>query len=631
MKSNEDFAQQSSELRKRTEENLHQVKNLLSSIFNALQDLVIVIDNDFRVMMSNWKDHEFISVKERQGNPYCYAAFMGRKTPCEHCHTMEMFATGEIKAFEHTNPIDGQTHEIQMVPIFDDQKNVVMVIEHFRNITDKKRAEEALRENEEKYRMVIENANEGILVAQDGMLQFVNPALTRISGYSKEELSSKPFSEFVHPDDKGTVMEHHWKRLSGDEEPEAYHLRMVDKGGDTRWLRNNGVIINWEGKPATLNFISDITAQKQVEDARRESEEMFRSLFSASPIGIEVYGSEGQLLNVNRSCLDILGISDKSQIIDFNLFEDPNVPDEVKEKLRRSEPVGYEAPYDFEKVKKLNLYETTKSGSIYLDMRITPFDRKEGKSVSGYLVQIQDITDRKRADEQIHTLTQELLKAQENERQMISRELHDRLAQDLSVSKIELDMLLGEQFGLHPESKQKAIRISNNLQRAIKAVRDLSYDLLPLSLNQFGLVKTISEYCEDFSLRTGLNIDFSSAGMTELELDFDTEINLYRLVQEGLNNIKKHADATEITIRLAAAYPNIILRIIDNGKGFDLEERLKTLNYGKRMGLRSMEERVNLLKGDFIIQSKAMEGTRITIKIPYAEQKSGTEENHIDR
>jgi signal transduction histidine kinase len=140
-------------------------------------------------------------------------------------------------------------------------------------------------------------------------------------------------------------------------------------------------------------------------------------------------------------------------------------------------------------------------------------------------------------------------------------------------------------------------------------------------LDEMGLVQAIFQYCHDFSENNGINVDFHSAGMKALTLDFDTEINLYRLIQEGLTNIKKHADADHVTVRLVAAFPNIILRIEDNGKGFDVQKRMATITKEKRMGIRSMEQRAKLLQGKMEIQSKSMQGTKISITLPYKENK----------
>ncbi|RLB82439.1 MAG: hypothetical protein DRH17_05895 [Deltaproteobacteria bacterium] len=242
-----------------------------------------------------------------------------------------------------------------------------------------------------------------------------------------------------------------------------------------------------------------------------------------------------------------------------------------------------------------------------------------------------ELTERKRAEQHIRTLSQQLIKVQESERQRLSRDLHDYLAQDLSTLKIGLDTLFDNQSEAPPETRQRVSELSKTLQGTIIAVRDLAYDLRPLGLDQLGLLRTVFQYCEDFSDKSGLSVDFYSAGMDDLRLDFDTEINVYRLIQEALNNIKRHAEASHVTIRLVASFPNIILRIEDDGKGFDVKNQLVTALNEKRMGVRSMEERVALLQGKMRIQSRPTEGTRILIEVPYKkEKKSGSKEEHID-
>jgi len=102
-----------------------------------------------------------------------------------------------------------------------------------------------------------------------------------------------------------------------------------------------------------------------------------------------------------------------------------------------------------------------------------------------------------------------------------------------------------------------------------------------------------------------------------VKLDFDTEITLYRLIQEGLNNIRRHADAARVAVSLVVSFPNIILRIEDNGKGFDVENRLEAAFNERRMGIRSMEERVSLLNGKMTIVSRPTRGTKILVELPF--------------
>jgi PAS domain S-box-containing protein len=364
--------------------------------------------------------------------------------------------------------------------------------------SERRKAEEALKESERKYRHLVENANDLILIAQDGMLKFVNAKGVEVSGYSVEELTAKPFIELVHPDDRAMVMQHHIRRLKGQEQPEVYGFRIVHRTGEVKWLRNNGVIIEWEGRPATLNVLTDMTETK-------------------------------------------------------------------------------------------------------------------------------------RAEEKLETLAHQLLSAQEEERQMISRELHDRLAQELSSLKIGLDTLFDGRAVPAPEWRRRVTELSQSLQHAISAVRDLSYELRPPVLTDLGLVKAVFQYCMEFQEKTGVQVDFFSAGIDEKRLDPDTQINLYRMVQEGLNNIKKHADAGNAVVRLVASSPDVILRIEDDGKGFDVKKRLALLTTEKRMGLRSIEERVKHLKGRMTLRSTPGRGTRVMMELPLKEEPDGSEKDRIDR
>jgi len=121
----------------------------------------------------------------------------------------------------------------------------------------------------------------------------------------------------------------------------------------------------------------------------------------------------------------------------------------------------------------------------------------------------------------------------------------------------------------------------------------------------------------DFAEKNVLKVDFKSAGVDKLRFNFDTEINLYRIVQEGLSNIRNHAEAGNVIIKLVFSFPNIILRIEDDGKGFNMQERMEAAFKEKRMGLQNIEQRVSLLEGEMDIQSRQMKGTKILIKIPY--------------
>jgi PAS domain S-box-containing protein len=235
------------------------------------------------------------------------------------------------------------------------------------------------------------------------------------------------------------------------------------------------------------------------------------------------------------------------------------------------------------------------------------------------------------SEKRFRGLSQELIKAHENERKMISCELHDRVAQDLSMLKISCETLFDGYPEVPDKVKEKIDRLSGMLEKTIMIVRDMSYELSPPGLNEMGLGRTVYMFCQDFSEKCDIKVDFFSAGMDRLKLDPESQINLYRLIQEGLNNIKKHARAGSAVVKLVAASPHIILRMEDDGIGFDVKERELRTTAEKRMGLRSMKERVNLLGGEMQILSMPMKGTKILIRIPIQENYDADKENHSDR
>lgn len=150
---------------------------------------------------------------------------------------------------------------------------------------------------------------------------------------------------------------------------------------------------------ARLAALQDAEAgRRHAHQVLREQREKFRGLFDQSPIRIELYDAAGLLVDANAACLEMFGVPDLDAVRGFRLFDDPNLPDDVKQHLKDGKPHRCEIDFDFEKVKTLGLYPTSKSGTIRLDVLITPLREADGASVSGYLVQVQDLTDRKRAE-----------------------------------------------------------------------------------------------------------------------------------------------------------------------------------------------------------------------------------------
>jgi len=163
---------------------------------------------------------------------------------------------------------DGTNIEISVSvsPIIDKKGEIIGASSIARDITERERAVNALREKEEMYRLLADISAESILVLQDGMIQTVNSRGTTITGFSDQELTSKLFLTLVHPDDRALIQERHQKRLRGEAVPNGYDFRVLTKDGRIKWVQVSAVAIKWEGRPATLNLLTDITERKHAEE-----------------------------------------------------------------------------------------------------------------------------------------------------------------------------------------------------------------------------------------------------------------------------------------------------------------------------------------------------------------------------
>jgi PAS domain S-box-containing protein len=241
-----------------------------------------------------------------------------------------------------------------------------------------------------------------------------------------------------------------------------------------------------------------------------------------------------------------------------------------------------------------------------------------------------DITEVKEARERIDALTHAMIQAQEWERSRISLDLHDQVAQDLSALRLSLQEVCDEVRSVKPELSDRVAGISEQVRDIVQSVRGISYELVPPGLEDLGLASTVQQYCGDFSKKHRLAVDFVSEGFEELQLDFDTEINVFRVVQEALNNVAKHAHAAKVVVRLRGSQSGILLSIRDDGTGFDVTRQSAAAIADKRMGLWCMEQRIGLLGGRIDVTSTPASGTEIVAEVPLGGGKHGWKERGPD-
>ena len=331
-------------------------------------------------------------------------------------------------------------HEVVLetsgVPIFDGRDNLRGYRGIDRNITDRKRVEEALRKSEAQYRLLIDNANEAISVVCDGMIRFANPKHLQLSGYSAEELALKPFIDLIHPDDRQRVVEFHEQRLRGQPSLSLYPIRVFDKEGNTKWIEVNAVPISWEGRPATLTFSTDITERKRMEEALRNSEAEYRLLAENVNEAI-VVACEGILTFVNPATAEIVGYSvEELTSRSFIEFIYPGDRQKILERYKQVPSGGSLSGDDaFRIVAKDGGTRWVESHAVSISW--------EGRPAS--LVFLTDITEHKRLEEALKQSEEKL------------RAMFESVAEGIAVIDMEGNIL---------ETNEAAIRIYGEAKRS---------------------------------------------------------------------------------------------------------------------------------------------------------------------
>ncbi|MFH0968382.1 MAG: PAS domain S-box protein [Methanobacteriota archaeon] len=259
------------------------------------------------------------------------------------------------------------------------------------------RNEQALRDSEEKYRLLIENSIEGISVVQDNVLKFFNPMTPVLLGYTPEELDSTPFIRFIHPDDQNRVMTNHQNRLKGIPVENRYQYRIIRKDESVRWVEMNSVFIRWEEKPAVLSFITDITSRIVAEEALRESEEKYRYMAENSSDVIWHLDSSYCFTYISPADERMRGFS-QQEVLGTTVWSllKPEGIEHVREvnasRLTR-EQEGFSSGtirYELEQICKDGRW-------IWTEVNVTAHHDKEG-TIIGYHGVTRDISERKEAE-----------------------------------------------------------------------------------------------------------------------------------------------------------------------------------------------------------------------------------------
>lgn len=575
------------------------------SIFDHASDTIIHTDKNGRILHANPRTEALfhITPKDMTGkrleevlipeNPAPYHSVShhlseaGKRRAPVLTEMVALTRNGFLTPIEiHTNPIF----------IRNELEGFVSII---RNMSARNRHDDTPWTVDTPIKMLFENANDGIVyLDKNAVIRASNKKIEDLFGYSRDEVLGRQFMEFAifSPDDMKNTYDVFLESFDGKLPPllefEGFH-----RNGRRFFLEINPTLIKEKNQiVGIVAIIRDISHRKQAERERAR----LIDIIEATPDFVITYDACGNISYINKAGRSL-----------FNLEPGEDTMHAPANGVRDALP-ALACPGIWAGENTLTLKNNRPLHVSQVVMAHTP-----GKDENPHFSTImRDISEQKHNENHIKDLTHHLIRIQEDERARIARDLHDNLAQDLSTLKIQCETLFDPDADVPACIRKKISHMSWLFKKTIDSVRDITYNLRPSSLHELGLVNTLYQFCDDFQ-NTRRFVSFHTAGMQKVKLDFDTEINLYRITQEAFSNIRKHAEADSIKVNLTASYPNIILQIEDNGKGFELSKRKKELIHEKRMGLKSIEERVGLLNGTFRIQSKQSIGTMLHVEVPY--------------
>ena len=488
-----------------------------------------------------------------------------------------------------------------------------------RNVNEYERTLEALRESERRYSLLTESIMDVIWIMDiDFHITYMSPSVERMRGYTVQEIMSQSLDEMFPPESLqkalGLIQEEILNKKNPDDPFRlgTVGLEMTCKGGGTVWTESRVTLLYGpHGYPAGLMGVTrDVTERRKMEESLRDSERRYRLL--AENITDVIWVAD---MNLNRT---YVSPSAKS-LQGYMSAED--MPNSVKELLA---PTSYQVARETfarelaaEKGRKKNVHRSwtlqlelkRKDGStVWTEDKVTFLRDGAGKPI-GYLGVTRDISLRKQAEDALRSLSRRLVEVQEIERRGIARELHDHIGQELTGLKLSLEMV----SRLPPQQvKARLSEAQGAINELVARVQDLSLDLRPAMLDDLGLVPALLWHFERFTSQTGVRVAFKHRGI-QRRFAPEIETAVYRIVQEGLTNVARHAGVVETTVRLLLNKGILGVYIEDEGIGFDTDAAFAR---GTSSGLTGMHERATLLGGQFEIISAPGAGTLLVAKFP---------------
>jgi PAS domain S-box-containing protein len=363
--------------------------------------------------------------------------------------------------------------------------------------------------------------------------------------------------------------------------------------------------------------MNHLREKQSLEEKARQSEQRYRTLVETMNDGLGTSDKDGRWVYVNDRLCEMLGYQREEMIgSPVTRFLGGPVDQRIYREQRGQREPGTSVPYEIDGLRK-------DGEKIFVLVSPKPLFDQEGRFQGSFAV-ITDITELKETEEalresegRLHTLSFQLLAAQEKERSRISRELHDELGQALAVLKLKLRFVEKHLATEQEDLKKECGQSIQYIDQVIEEVRRLSRDLSPSILEDLGLSNALQWLINNFSRNNNLSI---SLHKDDIDMDHlfpqDSQIVLYRIFQEAFTNIERHSQASCASVSIKMGGEGIYVTVEDNGNGFDIAETLKGGMTGEGMGLVTMRERARMLGGFLEVVSEKGKGTRIDVYLP---------------
>src|SRR3954471_24327178 len=483
-----------------------------------------------------------------------------------------------------------------------------------RDITERKDAERRLRESEERLGMALAGALEGVW---DWNLEtnvvVYSPRWTEMLGYSPDEIEPRvsAWERLVHPDDRSRADRAHESVAGGQRATYEAEFRLRHKDGHYVHVLSRGFPVRREPGGTVVRIVGthlDLTERRQAEAALRENEERLKLAFAGAQEGVWDWNLETGAVVYSSRWKEMLGYGDDEIEPHVSAWERLLHPDDVELAKRVHEGVraGGET-YEGE-------FRLRHKDGHYVEVlsRGYPVRRTPGGPIVRIVGTHFDLTSRKRAEAE-HARTEflgRLVFAQEDERRRIAREMHDQFGEQLTALALSIRML---KDACAEEDPRRSLvdTIEQIAQRLDRDVDQLVWQLRPTALDDLGVRAAVANYIQDWSARVGITASLHSSGLLDQRLPADAETALYRIVQEALTNVAKHANATNVEIILERRGANVVLVIEDNGIGFEPEMDGSVHGFG----LLGMRERAALVGPALDIESSPGAGTTIFVRM----------------